>query len=52
MDNEKIIQQIHYYCKRLGPTANLVFIRNDCSDLELILAELKELNRICIKEVE
>ena len=50
--NTKTIQQIHYYCRRLGSTANLVFIKNDCSDLELVLAELKELDRICIKEVE
>lgn len=50
--NEELIQQIHYYCKRLGTTANLVFIKSDCTDLELVLAELKELDRICIQEVE
>jgi len=50
--NTKIIQEIHYYCKRLGSTANLVFIKNDCSDLELVLAELKELDKICIQKVE
>lgn len=49
--NEQLIQQIHYYCKRLGATANLVFIKNDCTNLELLLAELKELDRICIQEI-
>ena len=48
----EVIQQIHYYCARLGSTANLVFMRNDCSDLEFLLAELKKLDSICIKENE
>lgn len=51
-ENHQTIQKIHYLCKILGPTANLVFIKNDCCDLELLLAELEELKSICIKELK
>jgi hypothetical protein len=48
----EIITQIHYLCKRLGEISNLVFIRNDCQDLNILLEELRQLDKICIKESE
>lgn len=52
MTSEETLMQIHYYCRRLGSTANLVFTTNDCTDLALVLDKLKELDKICILEAK
>lgn len=48
-EEKATIRQIHFYCSSLRETAQLVFVRNDCSDLRLVLEELKALHEICIE---
>ena len=48
-EEKETVRQIHFYCYKLKATANLVFARNDCSDLKIVLQELKELYDVCIE---